>query len=616
MGKAAGAMGLALGAAAVAGATAIFALGVKLGDTADELLDLNSITGMTTDAIQKWRKAAQVAGVDTNAMTNASQKLTKTMDLMSTGTGKAAEGVQKLGLSVKEIEGMSADERMDALTEALAGVEDKTERARIGTDLFGGTWKEIAPVVDLGAEAMAKAKESANIISSEDLTTANEFRIKIADMKDQVGFFVTKLVVGLMPMLNKFMVWIKDKMPPIQATMEIVFDKIGEVISNVVGFVRDQLIPKLKELWEWLEPHMPIIKQFFADAFEKASEFIKDATDKIKDFTKWIQDHWNVVGPILTGITAAFLLYKTTMIAIAIAKGIFAIATGVATGAATAFGAVMAFITSPIFLVVAAIGVLIAIGLLLYKNWDVVSEFLKNIWEWIKKTAVNVFNSIKDFFIKWGALILAIILGPIGILALLIFKNWDKIKETAIKVFTAIKDFLSGIWNGIKTTISNIINGIATTISKVFNGVKNTLTKVFNSIKDTVMGIWNGLVDGIKGGINFIINGINVFIKGLNKMKIPDWVPLVGGKGISLPEIPKLEVGLDYVPYDEFPAILHKGERVMTAEENKSDGGKSAATYNIYLNNMPAADADKRKLAQYIEEERRRGMMAKGMVPA
>ena len=39
---------------------------------------------------------------------------------------------------------------------------------------------------------------------------------------------------------------------------------------------------------------------------------------------------------------------------------------------------------------------------------------------------------------------------------------------------------------------------------------------------------------------------------------------------------------------------------------------QGSATYNIYLNDMPAADSDKRKLAQYIEAERRRGMMAKG----
>ena len=44
-------------------------------------------------------------------------------------------------------------------------------------------------------------------------------------------------------------------------------------------------------------------------------------------------------------------------------------------------------------------------------------------------------------------------------------------------------------------------------------------------------------------------------------------MPGVGGKGINIPSIPRLEVGMDYVPFDDFPALLHKGERVLTADE-------------------------------------------------
>ena len=53
----------------------------------------------------------------------------------------------------------------------------------------------------------------------------------------------------------------------------------------------------------------------------------------------------------------------------------------------------------------------------------------------------------------------------------------------------------------------------------------------------------------------------------MNKIKVPDWVPVVGGKGFNIPKIPRLKVGMDYVPSDRFPALLDEGEWVLTKEE-------------------------------------------------
>lgn len=75
---------------------------------------------------------------------------------------------------------------------------------------------------------------------------------------------------------------------------------------------------------------------------------------------------------------------------------------------------------------------------------------------------------------------------------------------------------------------------------------------------------------------------INQFTSGLSKIQIPDWVPGVGGKGFSIPRIPRLRVGMDFVPSDDFPALLHRGEAVLTA----SEAAQWRARYN-----MPGAAA-------------------------
>ena len=54
----------------------------------------------------------------------------------------------------------------------------------------------------------------------------------------------------------------------------------------------------------------------------------------------------------------------------------------------------------------------------------------------------------------------------------------------------------------------------------------------------------------------------------MNKIKVPDWVPGLGGKGVNFPMIPKLNVGTNYVPNDGL-AYIHKGEAVIPAKYNK-----------------------------------------------
>lgn len=69
-------------------------------------------------------------------------------------------------------------------------------------------------------------------------------------------------------------------------------------------------------------------------------------------------------------------------------------------------------------------------------------------------------------------------------------------------------------------------------MGKAWGGV----AKIFGSI-------FEGIANFFKIPINFIIDGLNAFVKGINKIKVPDWVPGVGGKGINIPLIPKLEEG-------------------------------------------------------------------------
>ena len=133
--------------------------------------------------------------------------------------------------------------------------------------------------------------------------------------------------------------------------------------------------------------------------------------------------------------------------------------------------------------------------------------------------------------------------------------------DNAMQSFNSFVEFMK---NGIDS-VKQVLDGIIQFITGVFNG---DWGRAWEGIKSVFSGIVSGIANIFKQPINTIIDGINTFIRGVNKIKIPDWVPLVGGKGFNISTIPRLKVGMDFVPNDYFPAFLDYGEAVLTREEN------------------------------------------------
>ena len=166
--------------------------------------------------------------------------------------------------------------------------------------------------------------------------------------------------------------------------------------------------------------------------------------------------------------------------------------------------------------------------------------------------------------------LLNMILPPlIQLFAKLIQAILPTLKDILSSVASVLSKVFGGAFEGIKNTISGVINVFKNIIDFVKNVFTGNWKGAWENVKNIFSSIASGLGNIFKTPIIFIIDIINGFIKGINKIKIPDWVPGIGGKGFHIGLIPKLRVGMEYVPYDEYPALLHKGEAVLTADENK-----------------------------------------------
>ncbi len=157
--------------------------------------------------------------------------------------------------------------------------------------------------------------------------------------------------------------------------------------------------------------------------------------------------------------------------------------------------------------------------------FDMVFAAIRGIIERADKTICERVNNIREFFRNLGEWME----GTFG------FK-WKNVFETVKNVVKAFRDYMGPIINSLEV----VFLGLTSFISGVFSG---NWRRAWFGVRQIFESIVSGLSHIFKAPLNFMIDGINKFLSGIGKIKIPDWVPGVGGKGFSIPRIPRLAKG-------------------------------------------------------------------------
>ena len=193
-----------------------------------------------------------------------------------------------------------------------------------------------------------------------------------------------------------------------------------------------------------------------------------------------------------------------------------------------------------------------AIGATIRTIVGVIQSIMKAIWA--------VISPIVDFISNVILLIIAVITTGIdlimGIITPIVSWIWDNVLSPIINFFQSAFD-----------TIWGIISPIVNKIGGAFKVVKDAIITAFKAVRDTVKNIFHTIGEIIKAPINGIITGINAVLKKINGLKIPDWVPKIGGKHTNFKMIPTLATGTNYVPEDTL-AYIHQGEAVVPKRYN------------------------------------------------
>lgn len=287
------------------------------------------------------------------------------------------------------------------------------------------------------------------------------------------------------------------------------------------------------------------------------------------------------IGPVVSMIGSLIKVGSGIKSLVTIIKS-WNIVTKLMTATQTALNLVMSM--NPISLIIIAIVALIAILVVLW-----------NKCEWFRNGVMTVINAI------WNAIKTAFEFVKNIVVTVFTF-IWDIIKKYVtfwINLFTTVKTAVQSVFTSIKNIISNVfstiwgvITGVISKIKSAFTAVGSFIKSVFNGVKNAIVTIFSTISGIIKAPINGVIWLINKAIGGLNKIKIPSWVPGLGGKGINIPLIPYLDTGTNYVAREGL-AYLHEGEAVVPKKYNPAIGGYGSYNQPIYVTVNADMDVNK-----------------------
>jgi SLT domain-containing protein len=403
--------------------------------------------------------------------------------------------------------------------------------------IFGNTFMGIANTIQAFSPLGASIEEWL-------VKTTQRFEEWSAGLSQSTGF-------------QKFIEYAKENGPILADTLSNIWD-IGVGLVKALAPLGSEVLKGLQSMTEYISVNViPVIDSI---------------AEKAAGFASMIRENWEPIKETIIGLGTAFLTFKGIMLGMTIIgtinKLINAFRTGTLMATLAQWGLNTAMLANPATWVAAGIAALVAVGVLLWRNWDTV-----------KAKAIELWNKF-----GWLRNVVLTLIGPFGTVisaGISLYQNWDKIKAKAGEAWRNIKTTIADAIGWAVKKLGELVTAAKELPGKIGSGIRSMAGKAMSGVTHLVNTLLSGLakgVNGVTGGINWVLGKIGV------KTRIPEWKPpkyargtdfhpgglaIVGdGGGPELIRTPSGQIGLS--PAKSTLTYLPRGTEVLPHRETKA----------------------------------------------
>lgn len=521
----------------------------EVGDKIDKQ---SQVLGMSRKAYQEWDYILGQNGASIESMGTAMKTLNNLILSGVDGSKESADALAELGIHLEAIDDLSQEDQFETVVKAFQRMPAGAQKSALAVKIFGKQGMQLLPLLNQEStsidELRARAEELGLIMSDDAVDAAVVYGDSLDDLHRTFDGFKYAIGSKILPVLTTGIQNITNYAGKLRKAYDEkglvgVWDTLVDSFKNIKWPTWDDVSSALEGAWNGVkEGAKSVLKLVFGETADGGIAF--PTSDEL----------WGKIKETLSGLWGGIQKLSHTVLKLAFGED--------------EDGGIN-FPTSE-------------------EVWEKIKSGLDAMWTGIKENA----KSILKLFIGTPELPDAHSAGEA--LRKKIGEWWTSIKEnfkSVLKWFvpdpsmededgTSTQERIQAWWDTkVKPELKNLLNFVLGLFDlPTVDEMKEKIVTWWNDVKTQVGNLVLNIVPKLFG-----IGSASDLPVGEDENYYP------GGYTFELPKPQGFAIGSPYIPYNNMPALLHRGEKIMTATQARNEDNMSGLNINALANTIASS---------------------------